>query len=461
MILKLYNSTTSQKEDFKSISPNIVSMYCCGPTVYDAPHLGNFRTFVFYDLVKRVLVQNGFEVNQVINITDIDDKIINKVNSGEIGYKELTAKFNDVFLKHSLSLNIQEANQYPKTSDHVGEMIGFIKALIDKEYAYNVDGNIFFDTEKYSKYGKFVNIENIDGLESEDDGLGKKNQKDFALWKAWKDEDGDITWESEWGNGRPAWHTECAVLATQSLGNTIDIHCGGVDLKFPHHENESAQVEALLDSVFSNYWLHSEHLILEEEKMSKSLGNILSVSDLLNQYSAETIRLFLLSSHYRSKIYFSDEKLSDSSKMIDKINRFVKSVGLDTLEHNGDANLSGDYLRFVESLNDDLNTPEALGIFFDFINKKNKKIHEDSLSEKDIEESKKFILGFNSIFQIINPSVLIDEKIPEEVQKLVSLRGEMRDKKNWEEADRLREEIEKMGWLIEDSESSQKLVRKK
>ena len=250
-------------------------------------------------------------------------------------------------------------------------------------------------------------------------------------------------------------------MATQSLGKTIDIHCGGVDLKFPHHENESAQVEALLDSVFSNYWLHSEHLILEEEKMSKSLGNILNIGDLLNQYSAETIRLFLLSSHYRSKIYFSDEKLSDSSKMIDKINRFVKSVGLDTLDHNGDTNLSGDYLRFVESLNDDLNTPEALGIFFDFINKKNKKIHEDSLSEEDIEESKKFILGFNSIFQIIHPSVLIDEEVPEEVQKLAFLREEMRDKKSWEEADRLREEIEKMGWLIEDSESSQKLVRKK
>jgi len=461
MTLKLYNSTTSKKEDFKSLSPNKVSMYCCGPTVYDVPHLGNFRTFVFYDLVKRVLVQNGFEVNQVINITDIDDKIIDKVNSGEIGYKELITKFTDIFLQHSSSLNIKEANQYPKTSEYVESMIDFIKALIDKGYAYNVDGNIFFDTEKYIKYGKFINIENMDGLESEDDSLGKKNQKDFALWKAWKQEDGDITWKSEWGNGRPAWHTECAVLATQSLGNTIDVHCGGVDLKFPHHENESAQVEALLDSVFSNYWLHSEHLILEEEKMSKSLGNVLSISDLLNRYSPETIRLFLLSSHYRSKIYFSDDKLSNSSKMIDKINRFVKSVGLDTLDYNVDSKPSGDYLKFVKSLNDDLNTPESLGIFFDFINKKNKKIHENSLSEEDIKESKKFILGFNSIFQIINPSVLVDEKIPEEVQKLVSLREEMRDKKNWEESDRLREEIEKMGWLIEDSQSSQKLVRKK
>ncbi|MED5451053.1 MAG: cysteine--tRNA ligase, partial [Candidatus Neomarinimicrobiota bacterium] len=237
MSLKLYNSATSQKEDFKSISPNQVLMYCCGPTVYDAPHLGNFRTFVFYDLVKRVLTQNNFKVKQVVNITDIDDKIIDKVNSGEMDYKELTTKFNDVFLQHSKTLSIEKADEYPKTSDYVPAMIDFIKQLIDKGYAYNANGNIFFDTEGYSRYGKFINMENTEVLDDEDNALGKKNQKDFTLWKAWKEEDGDITWESEWGNGRPAWHTECAVLATKSLGNAIDIHCGGIDLKFPHHEN--------------------------------------------------------------------------------------------------------------------------------------------------------------------------------------------------------------------------------
>ena len=369
MSLKLYNSATSQKEDFKSISPNQVLMYCCGPTVYDSPHLGNFRTFVFYDLVKRVLTQNNFKVKQVVNITDIDDKIIDKVNSGEMDYKELTTKFNDVFLQHSKILSIEKADEYPKTSDYVPAMIDFIKQLIDKGYAYNANGNIFFDTEGYSRYGKFINMENTEALDDEDNALGKKNQKDFTLWKAWKEEDGDITWESEWGNGRPAWHTECAVLATKSLGNAIDIHCGGIDLKFPHHENETAQVEALLDATFSNYWLHSEHLTLEEEKMSKSLGNTVDVSDLLEKYSPETLRLFLLSSHYRSKIYFSDKKLDDSSKMLDKINRFIEHIGINTLE-NSNANISDDYTRFLDALNDDLNTPEALGIFFDFINKR-------------------------------------------------------------------------------------------
>ena len=460
MSLKLYNSATSQKEDFKSILPNQVLMYCCGPTVYDAPHLGNFRTFIFYDLVKRVLIQNNFKVKQVVNITDIDDKIIDKVNSGEMDYKELTTKFNDVFLQHSKTLSIEKADEYPKTSDHVPAMIDFIKQLIDKGHAYNANGNIFFDTDGYSQYGKFINMENIEALDDEDNALGKKNQKDFTLWKAWKEEDGDITWESEWGNGRPAWHTECAVLATKSLGNAIDIHCGGIDLKFPHHENETAQVEALLDATFSNYWLHSEHLTLEEEKMSKSLGNTVNVSDLLEKYSSETLRLFLLSSHYRSKIYFSDKKLDDSSKMLDKINRFIEHIGINTLE-SSNANISDDYTRFLDALNDDLNTPEALGIFFDFINKKNKKIHDNSLSEKDIKESQEFISGFNSIFCVINQSSLKNQEIPSEVQKLASLREKMRNQQKWEEADKLRGEIEKLGWLIEDLKDSQKLLKKK
>ena len=460
MSLKLYNSATSQKEDFKSILPNQVLMYCCGPTVYDDPHLGNFRTFIFYDLVKRVLIQNNFKVKQVVNITDIDDKIIDKVNSGEMDYKELTTKFNDVFLQHSKTLSIEKADEYPKTSDHVPAMIDFIKQLIDKGHAYNANGNIFFDTDGYNQYGKFINMENIEALDDEDNALGKKNQKDFTLWKAWKEEDGDITWESEWGNGRPAWHTECAVLATESLGNAIDIHCGGIDLKFPHHENETAQVEALLGATFSNYWLHSEHLTLEEEKMSKSLGNTVNISDLLEKYSPETLRLFLLSSHYRSKIYFSDKKLDDSSKMLDKINRFIEHIGINTLE-SSNANISDDYTRFLDALNDDLNTPEALGIFFDFINKKNKKIHDNSLSEKDIKESQEFIAGFNSIFCVINQSSLKNQEIPSEVQKLASLREKMRNQQKWEEADKLRGEIEKLGWLIEDLKDSQKLLKKK
>ena len=321
MKLQFYNSITSQKEEFKPISNNEVLVYGCGPTVYNAPHIGNFRTFVFYDLINRVLMQNGYTVRNVINITDIDDKIIDRINNENVTFDDLTKKYERLFLDQSALLNILPSTINPRASEYISDMIDFIKSLIDQGNAYEINGNIFFDTKAYKKYGKFVDIDD-ESLSIEEDELGKKHPNDFALWKAWKESDGKITWESDWGNGRPAWHTECAVLGTQLLGKSIDIHCGGIDLKFPHHENESAQVEALLGNQFANYWLHAEHLIFDSEKMSKSLGNTLDISDLLEEYSPETLRLFFLSSHYRSKVSFSDKKLDDSSKMIDKINRF-------------------------------------------------------------------------------------------------------------------------------------------
>jgi cysteinyl-tRNA synthetase len=338
-------------------------------------------------------------------------------------------------------------------------MIDFIKSLTDKGMAYNINGNIFFDTKEYSKYGKFVNIDD-DSLSKEDNELGKKHPNDFALWKAWKESDGEITWTSDWGNGRPAWHTECAVLGTQLLGESIDIHCGGIDLKFPHHENESAQVEALLGNQFANYWLHSEHLIFDREKMSKSLGNTLTISDLLKKYSSESLRLFLLSSHYRSKVSFSDKKLDDSSKMVDKIDRFVNNFDLATIDVQG-IKYSSSHLAFLDALNDDLNTPEALGIFFDFINKINKNIDNESMTEDLKAESKIFINLFNSIFSIINTSLSNKDSIPKNIQDLASLREEMRNKSDWNEADKLRGKIENLGWLIEDTKDGQKLIQKK
>ncbi|MAQ72678.1 MAG: cysteine--tRNA ligase [Candidatus Marinimicrobia bacterium] len=459
MKLQFYNSVTSEKEEFHPISNKEVLVYGCGPTVYHSPHIGNFRTFIFYDLLNRVLVQNGYTVKNVINITDIDDKIIDRVNNEDIGFNDLTQKYERIFLEQSDFLSILPSTVNPRASEYVSEMIHFIKSLMDKGVAYNINGNIFFDTKEYSKYGKFVNIDD-DSLSREDNELGKKHSNDFALWKAWKESDGEITWTSDWGNGRPAWHTECAVLGTQLLGESIDIHCGGIDLKFPHHENESAQVEALLENQFANYWLHAEHLIFDSEKMSKSLGNTLSVSDLLKKYSPETLRLFLLSSHYRSKVSFSDKKLDDSSKMIDKINRFVNNFDLATIDVQ-DIKYSSSHLAFLDALNDDLNTPEALGIFFDFINKMNKNINNESMTEALKAESKIFINLFNSIFSIINPSLSKKGSIPKNIQDLASLREEMRNKSDWNEADKLRRKIENLGWLIEDTKDGQKLIQKK
>ena len=459
MKLQFYNSVTSEKEEFQPISNKEVSIYGCGPTVYNSPHIGNFRTFIFYDLLNRVLVQNGYTVKNVINITDIDDKIIDRVNNENIAFNDLIQKYERIFLEQSDFLSILPSTFNPRASEYVSEMIDFIKSLMDKGMAYNVNGNIFFDTKEYSKYGKFVNIDD-DSLSREDNELGKKHPNDFALWKAWKESDGEITWTSDWGNGRPAWHTECAVLGTQLLGESIDIHCGGIDLKFPHHENESAQVEALLGNQFANYWLHSEHLIFDREKMSKSLGNTLTISDLLKKYSSESLRLFLLSSHYRSKVSFSDKKLDDSSKMIDKIDRFVNNFDLATIDVQ-DIKYSSSHLAFLDALNDDLNTPEALGIFFDFINKINKNIDNESMTEDLKAESKIFINLFNSIFSIINTSLSNKDSIPKNIQDLASLREEMRNKSDWNEADKLRGKIENLGWLIEDTKDGQKLIQKK
>jgi cysteinyl-tRNA synthetase len=459
MKLQFYNSVTSEKEEFQPISNKEVLVYGCGPTVYNSPHIGNFRTFIFYDLLNRVLVQNGYTVKNVINITDIDDKIIDRVNNEDIAFNDLIQKYERIFLEQSDFLSILPSTFNPRASEYVSEMIDFIKSLMDKGMAYNVNGNIFFDTKEYSKYGKFVNIDD-DSLSKEDNELGKKHPNDFALWKAWKESDGEITWTSDWGNGRPAWHTECAVLGTQLLGESIDIHCGGIDLKFPHHENESAQVEALLGNQFANYWLHSEHLIFDREKMSKSLGNTLTISDLLKKYSSESLRLFLLSSHYRSKVSFSDKKLDDSSKMVDKIDRFVNNFDLATIDVQG-IKYSSSHLAFLDALNDDLNTPEALGIFFDFINKINKNIDNESMTEDLKAESKIFINLFNSIFSIINTSLSNKDSIPKNIQDLASLREEMRNKSDWNEADKLRGKIENLGWFIEDTKDGQKLIQKK
>jgi len=459
MKLQFYNSITSEKEEFKPISDNEVLVYGCGPTVYNASHIGNFRTFVFYDLLNRVLMQNGYTVRNVINITDIDDKIIDRINNEDVTFDDLTKKYEGLFLDQSASLHILPSTINPRASEYISEMIDFITSLIDQGAAYEVNGNIFFDTKRYKKYGKFVNAD--DGnLSIEDDGLGKKHPNDFSLWKAWKESDGEITWKSDWGNGRPAWHTECAVLGTELLGKSIDIHCGGIDLKFPHHENESAQVEALLGNQFANYWLHAEHLIFDSEKMSKSLGNTLDISDLLEKYSPETLRLFLLSSHYRSKVSFSDKKLDDSSKMIDKINRFRNNFDLDAIDTEG-REYSNSHLAFLDALNDDLNTPEALGVFFDFINKMNKNINNELMTEDLKAESKIFINLFNAIFNTINTSLPDRDNIPENIQNLASLREEMRDKSDWNEADNLREKIEKLGWIIEDTKDGQKLLKKK
>ena len=457
MSLKLYNSLSSKKEVFKSISDKKVKTYGCGPTVYNDPHIGNFRTFVFYDLLNRVLQLNGYETETAVNITDIDDKIIDRVNQENTSLKEITSKYELSFLELSKSLKILPNNHNPRATEYVEEMIEFIQALINQDLAYEMNGNIFFDIESYPKYGKFVNIN--DDLETEDNELSKKNRNDFTLWKAKKDSDGDIFWNSEWGKGRPGWHTECAVMIKTLFDGRLDIHCGGIDLKFPHHENESAQIEAIQKHNLSNYWLHAEHLNMDDEKMSKSLGNFIDVSTLIEKNGSDVVRLFLLSAHYRTKVSFSQKKLDECKKMIEKIKRFAKNFNIDS--KNIELKFSSEHELFIDALNDDLNTPGAIGVFFSFISEMNKKIAENSINDADKEKSLVFLKLFNSIFDILDLNNLYNQNIPKELQDLLVSRQRARENQDWKLSDSIRDKIESFGWQVEDTSSGQNLSKKK
>ena len=457
MSLKLYNSLSSKKEIFKSISGKKVKTYGCGPTVYNDPHIGNFRTFVFYDLLNRVLQLNGYETETAVNITDIDDKIIDRVNDEKVSLKEVTSKYESSFMELSKSLKILPNNHNPRASEYVKEMIEFIQALIDQDLAYEMNGNIFFDIKAYPKYGKFVNIS--DDIEIEDNELSKKNSNDFTLWKAKKDSDGDIFWNSEWGMGRPGWHTECAVMIKTLFDGRLDIHCGGIDLKFPHHENESAQIESIQQHNLSNYWLHAEHLNMDDEKMSKSLGNFIDVHTLIEQNGSDVVRLFLLSAHYRTKVSFSQKKLDECKKMIKKIKRFAKNFNFDN--EIIELKFSNEHNLFINAINDDLNTPEAIGVFFGFISEMNKKIAEKSINNSDKEKSLVFLKLFNSIFDILDFDNLQDFEIPKIIQDLLFSRREARKNQDWKLSDSIRGKIESLGWKVEDTASGQVPSKKK
>jgi cysteinyl-tRNA synthetase len=463
MTLKLYSSLTGKKESFKPKYENEVKIYGCGPTVYDIPHIGNFRTFTFYDLINRVLKMNGFSTITAVNITDIDDKIINRVNEEKSSLKKITSRYEKSFHEISRNLNIIPNNYNPKATDFVEKMIEFIQRLINKGFAYESNNSVYFIVEKDSNYERFVNLKLIN--EDVDYNKSNKNQDkrsagDFALWKSWNENDGDIFWDSPWGKGRPAWHTECAVMIEDLFNGEVDIHCGGIDLKFPHHENECAQIESLSGKKISDYWLHAEHLNIDEEKMSKSLGNFISVNTMIEENGPSAVRLFLLSAHYRTKVSFNPKKLNESKKMIEKITRFANNFDLIDID-NVEFKFSGEHSAFINALNDDLNTAEALGIFFSFISEMNKKITSSSLNESDKEKSLIFLKLFNSIFDIIDFDHSKKQKPPEDVQDLLFSRQEARNNKDWKMSDILRDKLKLMGWYVEDTATGQKLLEKK
>ena len=454
MEIRFYNTLTRKKEIFKPINKGKVSLYTCGPTVYNRAHIGNFRTFIFEDVLKRVLQLVGYNVKHVMNITDVDDKTIKKAHEENKKLNKITSKYTAEFMEDLQALKILPADLFPAATDHIQNIIEMISILIENKNAYVTDdGSVFFSIDSINDYGKLANLElkmqkQTDRVAA--DEYTKDNPRDFALWKAWKVEDGDVFWDSPWGIGRPGWHMECSVMSTKYLGNHFDIHCGGVDNIFPHHENEIAQSCAALGTEFVNIWMHSEHLNMADEKMSKSLGNIKTIPELLDDgHSAESLRYALISSHYRSKLAFSSNKLDDARKAVHRINDIYNRLQGIISDGNSFPN---EYDQFIEALVDDLNTPKALGILFNYLKELNRKIDNDKLTDEESSRGILFLKKADKVFSFLKDKTVI----PNEIAKLVAKRNEARKDKNWKLSDLLREKLKEKGWIVEDTPDGSK-----
>ena len=458
-MLRLYNSLSRKKEEFIPIIDGKINLYTCGPTVYDVAHIGNFRTFLFEDFLKRVLIARGFDVYHVMNITDVDDKTIQKALGEGKSLSDITEYYTNLFMKDLSILKIIPADVYPAATEHVDGMIQMIQQLIEKNHAYLAqDGSVYFSIKSFKDYGSLTNIKMSEMQHSDrvsSDEYSLDNPQDFALWKAYKDEDGDVCWESPWGKGRPGWHMECSAMSMEYLGNHFDIHCGGVDNKFPHHENEIAQSVCAKDTPFVNYWLHSEFLLVDGGKMSKSIGNYYCVSDLIEKgMMPEEIRYILLSAHYRTKVNFTIEKQHEAKKGIQRI--IELRARLNEINDNMDNNLPLEVEAFNNALDDDLDSPKALGIFFEWVRSVNSALDKKTISDKQSSQGLNFITYFDSIYSILPAS----DSVPQSVIDLANEREITRQNKEWGKADILREEILKKGWIVKDTIDGPKFSRK-
>ena len=454
-----YNSQSRKKEVFKPIDKKLITLYTCGPTVYDSPHIGNYRTFLFEDLLKRTLIASGFKVEHAMNITDIDDKTIKASTNENIDLKEFTEKYINIFFDELKILRILPADHYPRATKYISEMITIIENLISKNHAYiSSSGDVYFSIESFQKYGTLTNLKLDKLIKSKrvlSDEYSSDIIQDFALWKAYKHSDGNVYWQSPWGKGRPGWHIECSAMAMNLLGNSIDIHCGGVDNKFPHHENEIAQSECFSQSKFVNYWLHSDFLLVDGEKMSKSKGNFYTLNDIIEKgMSVEEFRYMIFSAHYRSKINFSLKRINNAKKAISRITNLKHKlipIAKDKIQAFPNAKK-----RFHEALKDDLDSPKAFSIFFEWLKDINLMIDNGTISETEAAKSINFINFFDYIFQVIPKN----KEIPEKIIHYAKLRETARMKKDWAEADKLRNKIDYYGWIVEDSKEGFRLKKK-
>ena len=462
MSTRFYNTINRKKVEFEPITPGTVKLYTCGPTVYDTAHIGNFRTFLFEDLLKRFLVFKGYEVYHVMNITDVDDKTIKRAITEEITINELTLKYTEEFMNDIKSLKILPADKYPRATDHIEEMIKMIQTLEENGYAYETeDHSVYFRLDAYDSYGQLTQIDLNQQRANEriiNDEYSKDNPQDFALWKARDDDDGKIYWESPWGRGRPGWHIECSAMSIKYLGNHFDIHCGGVDNIFPHHENEIAQSVSATQEPFVNYWMHSEYLQIQGDKMSKTLGNYYKISDLISEgFTAEEIRFTLLNAHYRSKLDFSLKQKQEARTTIQRITDFQQRLLELKDSTQTESSIPDEFEEFVAALDDDLDTPKAFAIFFGWIRSMNKLLDRGEFKFSQINGGLDFIEKFDDLFAIIPDA----ESIPQNIYDLIKKREKARLKQDWKTADKIRNQLYQEGWLVADSPSGPKVRSKK
>jgi cysteinyl-tRNA synthetase len=473
MPLRIYNTLTGKKELFTPVEPGKASMYVCGPTVYDSCHIGHARSVVVFDVIARYLRISGLDVTYVRNFTDVDDKIINKANETGTTSSEIASRYIQEFHNDMDTLNVQRASMEPRATEHINNIIQLIEILIKKEFAYVVGADVFFSVESFPDYGKLSSrkIEDMEAGARVEIDTRKKNPFDFALWKSSKP--GEPYWESPWGKGRPGWHIECSAMSTKLLGKTIDIHGGGKDLIFPHHENEIAQSEAAFGKPFVKYWVHNGFVNINQEKMSKSLGNFLMVKDVIKICHPEAVRLFLLSNHYRSPIDFTDKVLYEATVALDKIyatkHRIEQEVTPDVVHHtDAEKQEAGtEWSRFCDAMDDDFNTAKGVGVLFEAIRSINRLL-DNTTGTLSKDEANSIRMYHNDIIQISNILGILGEPAhiyfedkknravhnasidPDTVEQLIKDRNTARAEKDWAKADSIRAKLLEMNIVIED-----------
>ena len=459
MTLRLMNTYGRKLQKFVPLRRNIVRMYTCGPTVWDYAHIGNFRTYVFQDVLRRYLKYKKYRVIQATNITDVDDKTIRQSKATGVTLSEYTKKYAEAYLADLESLKIERAEHYPRATQHIEQMVALVKKLIRKRFAYQAEGSIYFDISRFKKYGRLsgTRLEELKaGARIDSDEYSKDEARDFVLWKGWRPEDGDVFWETAIGKGRPGWHIECSAMSMEYLGTTFDIHSGGEDLIFPHHENEIAQSEAATGKRFVKFWIHSGMLLVAGKKMAKSSGNFFTLRDLLSKgHDPVAVRYLLMSAHYRAQLNFSEDALVDAAKALEALRgtyRRAMNIAATSERHNVALQnvLSREKKQFEDAMDDDLNTPRAIAAVHRATRAVNRAIDQGEVSMKDTTAIRQFFSSLDKVLGIFTDETKT-QKLPDEAERLIKERDQARTDKDWQAADRLRNELSAIGIVVEDT----------